>query len=76
MLKVGTFKISYVFTSILILILSLFSNVTFLAINFISLKMLKRGSGFSSYETELRKTNLTLRVINSEIFIEILLSSY
>ena len=55
MLKVGTFKISYVFTFILILILSLLSNVTFLAIHFISLKMLKRGSQFSSYEAKLLK---------------------
>ena len=42
MLKIGTLKISYVFTFILVLILSLFSNVTFLAINSISLKMLKQ----------------------------------
>ena len=41
MLKLGTFKISYVFTLILVLILSLFLNITFLAINSIFLKMLK-----------------------------------
>ena len=40
MLKLGTFKISYVFTFILVLIL--FLNITFLAINSIFLKMLKQ----------------------------------
>ena len=42
MLKLGTLKISYVFTFILVLILSLFLIVTFLAINSIFLKMLKQ----------------------------------
>ena len=42
MLKLGTLKISYVFTFILVLILSLFLNITFLAINSIFLKMLKQ----------------------------------
>ena len=51
MLKIGTLKISYVFTIILVLILSFFSNVTFLAINSISLKMLKQlqKSFFSTF---------------------------
>ena len=39
-----------------------------------------RGSEFSSYEIKLQnrvtQNDVTLRVINSEIFIEILLSSY
>ena len=42
MLKLGTLKISYVFTLILVLFLSLFLNITFLAINSIFLKMLKQ----------------------------------
>ena len=42
MLKLDTLKISYVFTFILVLILSLFLNITFLAINSIFLKMLKQ----------------------------------
>ena len=42
MLKLGTLKISYVFTFILVLILSLFLNITFLAINSIFLRMLKQ----------------------------------
>ena len=43
MLKLGTLKISYIFTFILVLILSLFLlNITFLAINSIFLKMLKQ----------------------------------
>ena len=42
MLRVGTLKISYVLRFILLLILSIFSNVTFLAVNSISLKMLKQ----------------------------------
>ena len=42
MLKLGTLKISYVFTFILVLILSLFLNITFLAISSIFLKMLKQ----------------------------------
>ena len=42
MLKIDTLKISYVFTFILVLILSLFLNITFLAINSIFLKMLKQ----------------------------------
>ena len=39
-----------------------------------------RGSEFSSYEIELRnrvtQNDVTLRVTNSELFLEILLSSY
>ena len=42
MLKLGTLKISYVFTFIVVLILSLFLNIMFLAINSIFLKMLKQ----------------------------------
>ena len=42
MLKVDTLKISYVFTFVLDLILSLFSNVTFLAMNSVSLKILRQ----------------------------------
>ena len=42
MLKLGTLKISYVFTFILVLILSLFLNIIFLAINSIFLKILKQ----------------------------------
>ena len=42
MLKLDTLKISYVFTFILVLILSLFLNITFLAMNSIFLKMLKQ----------------------------------
>ena len=42
MLKLGTLKISYVFTFIVVLILSLFLNIMFLAINSIILKMLKQ----------------------------------
>ena len=42
MLNLGTLKISYVFTLILVLFLSLFLNITFLAINSIYLKMLKQ----------------------------------
>ena len=51
MLKLGTLKICYVFTFILVLILSLFLNITFLAINSIFLKMLKHTSGkfFSTF---------------------------
>ena len=41
---------------------------------------MKGGSEFSSYEIELRnrvtQNDVTLRVANSKIFIEILLSSY
>ena len=41
---------------------------------------LNRGSEFSSYQIELRnqitQNNVTLQVTNSNIFIEILLSSY
>ena len=42
MLKLGTSKISYVFTFILVLILSLFLNITFLPINSVFLKTLKQ----------------------------------
>ena len=42
MLKLGTLKISYVSTFTLVLILSLFLNITFLAVNSIFLKMLKQ----------------------------------
>ena len=42
MLKLGTLKISHVFTFILVLTLSLFLNITFFAINSIFLKMLKQ----------------------------------
>ena len=42
MLKLGTLKISCVFTLILVLFLSLFLNIKFLAINSIFLKMLKQ----------------------------------
>ena len=42
MLRVGTLKISSVLRFILLLILSIFSNVTFLAVNSISLKMLSQ----------------------------------
>ena len=42
MLKLGTLKISDIFTFIQVLILSLFLNITFLAINSIFVKMLKQ----------------------------------
>ena len=46
----------------------------------VKLHLKLRGSEFSSYEIELRnlatQNNTTLRVTNSKIFIEILLSSY
>ena len=60
MLKLGTLKISYVFTFILVLILSLFLNITFLAINSIFLKMLKQilQEGFFSTFVSLMLVNL------------------
>ena len=42
MLKLATLKIPYVLTFILVLILSLFLNIKFLAINSIFLKMLRQ----------------------------------
>ena len=42
MLNLGTLKISYVSTFTLVLILSLFLSITFLAVNSIFLKMLKQ----------------------------------
>ena len=71
MLKIGTLKISYVFTIILVLILSFFSNVTFLAINSISLKMLKQlqesffSTFVSSMPVNLNQYRGTLSVFNN-----------
>ena len=52
----------------------------FLKVKGVALKMLYGGSEFSSYEIELQnqvtQNDVTLRVTNSKIFIEILLSSY
>ena len=61
MLKLGTLKISYVFTFILVLILSLFLNITFLAINSVFLKMLKQilQESFFSNFVSLMPVNLS-----------------
>ena len=60
MLKLGTLKISYVFTFILVLILSLFLNITFLAINSIFLKMLKQILQESFFSTFVSLIPVTL----------------
>ena len=61
MLKLDTLKISYVFTFILVLILSLFLNITFLAINSVFLKMLKQilQESFFSNFVSLMPVNLS-----------------
>ena len=51
MLEIDTLKISYVFTFILVLILSLFINATFLVINSIFLKMLRQILQEDSFST-------------------------
>ena len=61
MLKLGTLKICYVFTFTLVLILSLFLNITFLAINSVFLKMLKQilQESFFSTFVSLMPVNLS-----------------
>ena len=61
MLKLATLKISYVFTFILVLALSLFLSITFLAINSIFLRMLKQilQESFFSTFVSLMPVNLS-----------------